>query len=299
MELKLSPAFFWPINSTIVRSLLFSVGLTWQRMAFRFLWKTSPSRAVDRATRLLLTPPRQAFSDAEMAALEEASPLPVSLMSRRLVAWRWGHALDPMVVLVHGWGGRGTQLRSLIGPLLERGFSVVAYDAPGHGMSGSGESSLPDFLKGLDAVLDKLDPVYAIVGHSMGGAVAAMALAKRPSVKFGVLIAPPASLSDSTHRVADGLRWPQALRSAIQRRTERRFGFKWSDFEAERSSGEQPLLIVHDSQDREVHFSDGRRHQRNWPRSRLLETHGLGHRRVLDDPMVIQAIADFIAGDRT
>jgi pimeloyl-ACP methyl ester carboxylesterase len=214
------------------------------------------------------------------------------------VAWRWGRAADPAVVLVHGWGGRGAQLRGLIDPLLGRGYSVVAFDAPGHGMSGRGESSLPQFLLGLNAVLDRLGPVHAIVGHSMGGAVAAMATAQRPSVNCAVLIAPPASLSDATRKVADALQWPEALRAAIQQQTEQRFGFMWREFEAESSSGEQALLIVHDSQDREVPLSEGRRHLRNWPRARLLETRGLGHRRVLDDLMVVQAIADFVAGER-
>lgn len=298
MELKLNPAFFLPINSTIVRSFRFSLALSWQRTVFRFLWSAFPRRAVDRATRLLLTPPRQAFSDAEMAMLEEASLLRVPQTSGRLVAWRWGRAADPAVVLAHGWGGRGTQLRGLIEPLLARGFSVVTYDAPGHGMSGCGESSLPQFLLGLNAVLDWLGPVHAIVGHSMGGVVAAMATARRPLVNCAVLIAPPASLIDSTRRVADALRWPEALRSAIQQGTEQRFGYRWSEFDAERSSGEQSLLVVHDREDRDVPISEGRRHQRNWPRARLLETRGLGHRRVLGDAMVIRAIADFIAGER-
>lgn len=299
MELRLNPAFFWPLNSTIVRSLRISVGLVRERAVFRILWKVFPVLAVDRATRLLLTPPRQAFAEAEMAALEAASLRPVPLISGRLVAWRWGRAADPAVVLVHGWGGRGTQLRSLIEPLLGCGFSVVTYDAPGHGMSGSGESSFPQFLLALDAVLDQFGPVHAIVGHSMGGAVAALAMAQRPSVNCAVLFAPPASLSDATHRVADALRWPKAMRAAIQQRIERRFGMRWSEFEAEKASGKQPVLIVHDREDREVPLADGRRHQRNWPRARLLETRGLGHRRVLDDATVIRAAVDFIAGERT
>lgn len=298
MELNLKPAFFWPLNSTIVRSVSLSAALTWQRAVFQVLWQTSPGRAIDRAIRLLLTPPRQDFSDAEFAAMEKASLLPVPMISGRLIAWRWGRATDPAVVLVHGWGGRGTQLRSFIDPLLARGFSVVGYDAPGHGMSGRGESSLPHMLEGLNAVLDQLESVHAVIGHSVGGAVTAMALAQRPAVKRGVLIAAPASLAEHSNRIATALRWPEALRAATQRRIENRFGFKWTEFEAESSSGDQPLLVIHDRKDREVPFSEGRRHERNWSRARMFETSGLGHRRVLDDPTVILATADFIAGER-
>ena len=298
MELNLKPAFFWLINSTTVRTAKFSAKLFWQRAVFRALWEVSPRHAVDRAIRLLLTPPRQTFSDDELAVLEEASLVPVPFVSGRLIAWRWGRATDPAVVLVHGWGGRGTQLRGFIDPLLERGLSVISFDAPGHGMTGGKESSLPHILQGLDALLDHLGPVQAIIGHSVGGAIAAMAIARRPEVKRGVLIAPPASLVAHSRRIAAGLRWPEALRAATQRRIENRFGVNWKEFEAESSRGEQPLLVIHDAGDREVAMSEGLRHVRHWPRGRMLETSGLGHRRVLDDRLVIQAAADFVAGEQ-
>lgn len=298
MELKLKAPFFWPVNSTTVRSLKFSARLALQRAMFSLMWQVSPRHAIERAVRVMLTPPRHPFSDAELLTLEEASLVPVPMISGRLVAWRWGRAADPAVVLVHGWGGRGTQLRSLIAPLLGDGFSVVAYDAPGHGMTGGPESSLPHLLQGLNAVLDHFGPVHAIVGHSVGGAVAAAALAQRPAIRCGVLIAPPASLAASSLRIAETLRWPEALRAATQRRIEYRFGVNWSEFEAERTSGDQPMLVIHDRDDREVPFSEGRRHVAQWPRARLLATCGLGHRRLLEDAAVVRATVDFVAGAR-
>ena len=46
MELNLKPAFFWPINSTIVRSAKFSAKLSYQRAIFHVLWQFSPERAI-------------------------------------------------------------------------------------------------------------------------------------------------------------------------------------------------------------------------------------------------------------
>src|SRR5688500_15132227 len=43
----------------------------------------------------------------------------------------WG--TGPAVYLVHGWGGRGSQLGSFVEPLLAGGFRVVMFDAPAHG----------------------------------------------------------------------------------------------------------------------------------------------------------------------
>lgn len=299
MEVKLKPAFFWPINRTIVRSFKFSAALSWQRLTYRMLWQLAPQRAIEHGARQLLTPPTHRFPDAELRQMEEASLLRIPMLTGSLVGWRWGRARDPMVVLVHGWGGRGTQLRHFIEPLLARGLSVVSFDAPGHGMTGGAESSLPHFLRALDAVLDHLGPAHAIVGHSMGGAAAALTMAGRPGAAGrGVLIAAPASLTEATWRTAEALAWPPALTAAVRRRIEYRFGISWDEFESERASGTHELLVIHDRDDREVPFASARRHLRAWPHARLLETGGLGHRRVLADPTVLAATADFLAGDR-
>ena len=299
MELNLHPAFFWPVNSTIVRSLKRLANLSGRRAWYRLLWQFTPQRAIEHGARYLLTPPAHHFPDVELRLMEEASLLAVPMVTGRLVGWRWGRPHDPVVVLVHGWGGRGTQLMGVIEPLLARGLSVVAYDAPGHGMTGGAESSLPHFLGALEAMLDHLGPVHALVGHSMGGAVAAMIMSRRPGkVGKGVLIAPPAGLTESTYRIAKMLGWPAALTAAVQRRIEHRFGIAWSEFEAEHSAGSQELLVVHDRKDREVPIADGMRHMRAWPRARLFETSGLGHRRLLADHTVIDATVDFLAGGR-
>lgn len=299
MELNLTPAFFWPVNSTIVRSFKFRLGLAGRRAWYRLLWRLAPGKAIESGVRQLLTPPRHRFPDVELRLMEDASLLPVPMVTGRLIGWRWGRARDPVVVLVHGWGGRGTQLRAFIAPLLARGLSVVAYDAPGHGMTGGAESSLPHFLRALEAMLDHLGPVHALIGHSMGGAAAAMIMSRRAAgVERGVLIAPPASLRDSTRRIADSLGWTQALAAAVQRRIEYHFGLAWSEFQAERSGGSQELLVIHDGKDSEVPIADGLRHARAWPRARLLQTTGLGHRRLLADPTVIAATVDFLAGER-
>lgn len=299
MELRLKPAFFWPINSTTVRSFGFSAELWRERVWNRLLWRFAPQHAIDRAVAHLLTPPAHRFPDDELRLLEEASLVAVPMVPGRLVGWRWGRRRDPAVVLVHGWGGRGTQLKAFIPPLLERGFSVIAFDAPGHGMTGGPDSSLVHFLRALEAVFDHFGPIHAVIGHSLGGAAAAMSMVRRPQVVGrGVLIAPPASLTESTWRIAAALAWPPAMRDAVRRRIEHRFGVDWSEFEAGHRVGPQDLLVIHDRHDREVPFADAMRHVRAWPGARMLETEGLGHRRLLGDPVVIEASLDFIAGER-
>jgi pimeloyl-ACP methyl ester carboxylesterase len=294
MELPL-PLFFSAKLSTTVRFLL---PLMRHRLAFRVLSPVAPKRASDRARRLFLTPPRHRFRDAELAALEEASPFTVSMPTGRLLGWRWGRGEDPVVMLMHGWGGRAAQLRGYVAPLLARGYSVVGFDAPGHGMTGGRESSVVHMAAALEAVLRDLGPVHAVIGHSIGGAVAGYVLARGARVNKAVLLAPPASLTDYSHRFARLLRLPEGVRALMQAQIERRFGIRWRDFEVEATAPKlsQPALIVHDIDDRDNPFRDGERYAQHWPGARLVATHGLGHRGALYDSAVIHEVAGFLGG---
>jgi pimeloyl-ACP methyl ester carboxylesterase len=292
MEMRL-PLFFDAKFSTTVR---FTIGLLRHRLAFRFLAPLAPAKAGERARRLFLTPPRHRFRDAELVALEEASPFTVSMPTGRLIGWRWGRREDPAVVLVHGWGGRAAQLRSYVAPLIARGYSVVGFDAPGHGMTGGRESSVVHMAAALEAVLRDVGPVEAVIGHSVGGAVTGYVLSRGAPVKKAVLLAPPASLTEYSHRFAKLLRLPEGVRALMQAQIERRFGIRWNDFEVEATAPKlsQPALIVHDVDDRDNPFRDGERYARHWAGARLVATHGLGHRGALYDSAVIHEVMGFI-----
>jgi pimeloyl-ACP methyl ester carboxylesterase len=54
-----------------------------------------------------------------------------------------------------------------------------------------------------------------------------------------------------------------------------------------------PALILHDKADREVPFSFSEEMARAWKSSRLVPTSSGGHRRILRDPVAIEAAVDF------
>jgi pimeloyl-ACP methyl ester carboxylesterase len=55
------------------------------------------------------------------------------------------------------------------------------------------------------------------------------------------------------------------------------------------------LLVVHDVEDREVPYEHGETVAASWPGAQMHTTHGLGHRRVLNDSFVVARAIDFIA----
>jgi pimeloyl-ACP methyl ester carboxylesterase len=205
------------------------------------------------------------------------------------------------VLLSHGWGGRGAQLRTFVRPLLDAGYQVAFFDHVGHGFSGGVVSTLVHFVEGLDAVARHLERdgarIAGVVGHSLGAAAIAAWLNGTGRAARAVLIAPPTSLERYSGHFARRLGIREPVRRAMQERFERALGREWKEFELPQSVAgvRAAALVVHDLDDREVSPRAGVALARAWRGARFLATRGLGHRGVLRDPEVARDVVDFIA----
>jgi len=107
----------------------------------------------------------------------------------RVRALESGPADGPPVFLVHGWACSVYSFRRNVGALAAAGHRVLAADLKGHGLSdkplGAGEYATEPMVAHVLQILDALGVGRtAIVGHSMGGALAldvAMRLPERVS----------------------------------------------------------------------------------------------------------------------
>lgn len=284
--------------STNVRFIA-EIGL--RRLALRVSSALAPALAGLWAEQLFLTPPRPRFPDADAFDLMDAHAAFTPYRGRRLATWRWGSIDAPAVLLAHGWGGRAVQLRGFVRPLLASGYRVIAYDQPAHGLSEGQLSGLPDFAGALAAIARQHGGVKAVVAHSLGATAGALAIARGLVVERIVLVSPPSDLVGYSRSFA---RWhwlPEPIRAAMQTAIEERYGLRWSELELDRLAPRlaAKALVVHDSGDRTVPYAQGERFARAWTGARLLETRGLGHRRVLEAPLVIAAGVEFLRGGGT
>jgi pimeloyl-ACP methyl ester carboxylesterase len=213
-----------------------------------------------------------------------------------LRAWVWGDD-GPLVLLVHGWQGRGAQLSSFVPPLLAAGFRVATFDAPAHGDTPGTRSSLFSFRDSVTAMHDALGPFHAIVSHSMGGAAVILAASERPIASRYALICPPNDVRDFTAELTKALGLSEATRAAVHRRLERTFGQKLESIRGPALVRDrtEPLLLVHDRGDKEVPFDRGEAIAAAWPGAELHATDGLGHRRILQDANVIAKVVSHVA----
>jgi pimeloyl-ACP methyl ester carboxylesterase len=293
----MSLTFVAPENSTTVRqrdrNRARAIGV--MRTYFRLASAVWPGLARRQAERLFTTPPRYA---GRRAVAADAARAFVTSGRDRIAVWQAGPAGAPAVLLSHGWGGRGAQMGSFVAPLLARGFRVVWFDQPGHGDSGRGRVGLPDFVRAIHALAQSHGPFAAAIGHSLGAAALGLALRAGMPLARVALVSSPASMSEHTRQFARLLGIPPRVRDAMRRRIERRYGVRFADIDRieDLARLQQAALFVHDTGDAQIPFAHALRLAGHLPNARLTRTYGFGHHRILREPVVVDAIADFIAG---
>ena len=265
------------------------------RTVFRGLGPVFPGLMGGWAYRLWFRTRRYAGSVAEqaVAGIAEQTTLPVEGIP--VAVYRWG--AGPVIVFVHGWSGRATQVAAFVEPLTAAGYCVIAFDAPGHGRTPGSRTSILEFAAALQAIEASYGPLHAAIAHSFGGM--ALAYALRQGVHAGrvVCIGTPARLEFLVERFADMLALPDPVLIDLRRRLEKRFAANvWELMSTDRNVRRltMPALIVHDRDDREVPWRQGKMIADAWPGAQWLATRRLGHRRILRDTATVKAIVDFL-----
>jgi pimeloyl-ACP methyl ester carboxylesterase len=273
-------------KSTIVRS-------------FSVLERVAPTAGARWAETLWFTVPAARGRRDRQA--DPGRPFQVRLHDRAVAGEAWG--AGPVVYLVHGWGGWRWQLDGFVAPLVEAGCRVVAFDAPSHGASdpgpeGPGRSTILEFADALAAVAAAMGPAHAVVAHSLGATATAFAIRSGLPVERAVFLAPMGDPLPYTRTFAARLGFGERVRTHLVDRIERRVGLRLSAFDVPVMAEQvatPPLLLVHDRLDAETGWSDSAAIAGSWPRSRLVTTSGLGHRRILRAPAVIAEVTGFVA----
>jgi len=273
------------------------------RMALQATYFVSEELGTRLAERLFTSPRRHERPARERAILESARRFTIEceLRSPRwagarvpVVAWRWGHG--PAVLLVHGWEGRGSQLAAMVPAFVEAGFSVVTFDAPGHGDSPGSRLYLTDHADCIADVAAHVGPLHAIVAHSFGAAAALLAHARHGvAAPRTVMLSPNVIIDDAVERFAKVVALDDDDRRALEDHMGAATGIGFDTLRLEHLVGERTgaLLVIHDREDREVPFEHGVRLVEAWRDATIRPTEGLGHRRILRDDQVIGELVAF------
>lgn len=271
--------------------------MTLLRGYFTLLSRAAPRAAERQAALLFCFPRRRTHLDVPVVpsgAREQAVPLG----GKQIASWTWGEG--PRVLLAHGWEGTARDMVPIAKRLVDVGWSVTIFDMPAHGRSTGSTTTLPEMADAVGAVARATSAPVAIVGHSLGAAAAVLALRAGLGASTAALLAPAVEPSMFIRRLADLLGFSNHRFEGLVRQIEKRAGVALHTIDgavAARSLSAD-ALILHDPADRQVPFSHGQALAEAWHGARLHPVTGLGHRRLLYEPGVVQCVVEHIGNAR-
>ena len=269
------------------RTILSSVIYTLSKAAFHLAPETVSK--VMREKGFAIKPYR--LNKAQYALLNEAHSFYLEYKQNKIKVFEWG--TGPIILLVHGWGGRALQMSSFVKPLVDKGFRVVAFDHKGHGESSTSFSSYPEIVRGTDLLtLHYGKDLHGVIAHSIGSnSVFKVSEYFERKLKI-VAVAPMENFPLWLERMRRRVGIYEKLFARVIGKIEA---------DAELNLLEQcvlnydkirrhEVLLVHDKLDRINKISASYEIQRHLKDTSLMETENLGHSRILGNKAVVERV---------
>ncbi len=245
------------------------------RLALRLADRLHPALACKLAYPVFMHPRHRRLTPRARALLAQARPGRLQLGSYAVRSYSWG--IGPIVLLVHGWGGRAGEWLDFVPPLRAAGLRVVAVDLPGHGRTGGRDSDVLRMT--LGAARTGHRPGRRRRGHRpfAGRAGQPVCAGRRPAPAAGGTGGLPGRHGGAAAAVHRGGGLSQAARERLAARLVSRLHRPLGSLEADlfKPRVEIPTLVVHDQEDRQIPCLEAQRLVRDWPSARLWLTRGL------------------------
>lgn len=256
-----------------------------------------PRLVVSFAYKQLTNPQVKKLRANEEEMLQKAKREQMDFEGFNIQLYEWGEG-DKKVLLIHGWEGQAGNFADLVKQLLDRGYKVFAFDAPSHGYSSRGPTSLFEFTE-LVGVLIRKHQVKTLVSHSFGGVATTYALYKNPDLKIDkyLLLTTPDRFIERIGDVAEMTGITEDVKKRLIARLEKETGEdvqKLNVHDFVQGIQVEKALIIHDRADKIIPIERSRNVCNHWKACKFLEVEGTGHFRILRSEPIHKEVMSFL-----
>ncbi len=243
---------------------------------------------------LFCIPFKAKLNDKQQAYLNTGSPSELQVDDIAIMTYRWGNGAQK-ILFVHGWQSNSYRWKKYIDKIDKQRFTVYAFDAPGHGNSGSLFGNIPLYEKSIRKLEELIGPFDVFVGHSLGSFACFYYLyLDYNSVRKFISLAPPYAIKDYFYFYKSQLKLSDRTMNSLTAYFKEYAGHEVEYYTLERFGPEitAKTLLIHDENDQETPYNSSLKLLEHAKHAGLFTTKGLGHK--LRGEEVVDKVMKFI-----
>jgi pimeloyl-ACP methyl ester carboxylesterase len=275
------------------------IAIGYIRAKFKMLSIISKRITAEKAFDLFSTPYMKSRHRTPVI-FEQAESLQFDLNSFKINGFRWNHPQPKKVLILHGFGSAAHKFHQYITPLIEKGYEVLAFDAPAHGISEGSRVNALDYASMIETAIQLYGPVNGFLAHSFGCIALSLAMEKtsHSSNTKIVFIAPATETSSAVEGAFKLLQIKDAeVRKEFDKIIFEKSGHptEWFSIKRALQNIKAEVLWIHDEEDDITPFEDALKVKKeNFSNVRFKITKGLGHRKIYGDATIKKQVIDFL-----
>ncbi|WP_016989235.1 alpha/beta hydrolase [Flavobacterium sp. ACAM 123] len=193
---------------------------------------------------------------------------------------------DTIILLAHGWESNASRWKKILPYLRKSGSTIIAIDAPAHGLSGGKEFNIPQYAAFIDVIVQKFKPRY-LIGHSLGAKTCLYYQSKyqNSSIEKTVVLGSPSDFKIILNNYIEMLSLNSIISEGLEAHYLKHFNLELENFSGKVFAADIQTkgFIAHDTDDTVVLFEEGKKIASTWKDAIFIETNGLGHSMHSDD----------------
>lgn len=275
------------------------LALNYIRIKFRVLSLISVRKTAVEAFELFSTPLEKSKKQTP-SIFKFAEPLHDILNGKKIKGYRWNKDKPVKILILHGFESAAHKLNKYVVPLVDKGYEVIAFDAPAHGSSEGKTVNALEYKEMIKKIMKNYGPINGFIAHSFGGLAVSLALeeTEHDSNTKLVLIAPA---TETTTAIASAFKLlgikSKKVRTAFDEIIFEKGGkpTEWYSVNRAMKNIKASVLWIHDEDDDTTPLSDAlKTKEQNLPNVRFIITKGLGHSKIYSDENVKNEVFNFL-----
>jgi pimeloyl-ACP methyl ester carboxylesterase len=274
------------------------LAIGYYRTKFKVLSAISHRKAAELALDLFTTPQFR-YKKPLPEIFKEAEKLAFKHSGETVTGYRWNRGGHRKVLIVHGFNSSVAKFDRYINPLMNKGYEVLAFDAPAHGYSTGKTLNAVVFKEMITYIHKEYGPIRSFMGHSFGCLAICLALEEIEHDEdcHVVLVAPATESKTAVDTFFSFMKLNEEVRKEFDDYILklRNKPTNWYSVSRSVKNIKAKILWCHDEEDTMTPWSDAKKvmDEKHF-NIEFIVTKGLGHRKIYRDNKVSKAIIEFL-----